>query len=87
MFQLFDRLTHFISKRIQQEEKREPDVSEGKIYCRSCGIKNPANHTFCRVCKMRLDVPPSEILNVCSRCDSAINYDDAYCFRCGKEVA
>jgi len=30
-----------------------------------------------------MDVSPSQILKVCSMCDSAINNDDVYCYSCG----
>jgi RNA polymerase subunit RPABC4/transcription elongation factor Spt4 len=96
MPRLFDEIISSISKGIRRERKapdnpvaESPSSSsssedhEDKIYCRSCGRKNPASRQSCQVCGMRTDIPPSEIMKVCNKCGSAVNDDDAYCFRCG----
>lgn len=83
---ILDKITNSISK-LTHREKTSSDLSETYIYCRFCGRKNPENQTSCKACKMRIDVAPSEVLNVCEKCDSAVNYDDAYCFRCGTAIS
>jgi Double zinc ribbon len=86
---LFEKINNFISRRFNQENKApdnlvaRSEVSENDIYCRFCGRKNSASRTSCQVCKMRIDVLPSQVEKVCSKCGSAVNNDDIYCFRCG----
>ena len=78
MLHILDKITNSISK-LTHREKISSDLSETYIYCRFCGRKNPENRTSCKARKMRIDVAPSEVLNVCKKCDSAVNYDDVYC--------
>lgn len=82
---ILDKLTNSIS-RLTHVAKTSSNLSEYIIYCRFCGRKNPENRVSCKVCKMRIDVPPSEMLKVCEKIGSAVNYDDVYCFLCGAPI-
>ena len=77
-----DKLTNSIS-RLTHGAITGSNLNENIIYCRFCGRKNPENQALCKVCKIRIDVQPSEVLKACEKCDSAVNHDDLYCFRCG----
>lgn len=82
---IFDKIANSISQ-FAHREKISSDLSETYIYCRFCGRKNPENQTSCKACEMRIDVAPTEVLKVCEKCDSAVNNNDVYCFRCGSEI-
>jgi len=85
MRHILDKIASSISKLIHRE-RLSSNLSENNIYCRFCGRMNPENRTSCKACKLRIDVAPSEVLKVCGKCDSAVNYDDEYCFRCGTAI-
>ena len=77
-----DKVINFITNRTDLK-KEYSDISGNSIYCRFCGRRNPASLTFCQDCKRSMDVPPSHMLKVCTKCGSAINNDDVYCYSCG----
>ena len=85
MANFLDKLTNSIS-RLTHGTKTTSKLSENIIYCRFCGRKNPENQVSCKVCNNRIDIQPSEVLKVCEKCNSAINYDDVFCFSCGTAI-
>jgi hypothetical protein len=85
MANFLDKLTNSIS-RLTHGTKTTSDLSENIIYCRFCGRKNPENQVSCKVCKNMIDIQPSEVLKVCEKCNSAINYEDVFCFSCGTAI-
>ncbi|MGA6991253.1 MAG: hypothetical protein WBL67_06305 [Nitrososphaeraceae archaeon] len=58
-------------------------MSESNIYCRFYVRDNPALSIAYQDYKRNIDVPPSQMLKVCTKRGSAINNDDVYCYSCG----
>jgi hypothetical protein len=77
-----DKISSILTNRVDRK-KGSSDISGNHIYCRFCGRKNRVSLTICQDCKQSMDVPPSQMLKVCTKCGSAINNDDAYCYSCG----
>jgi Double zinc ribbon len=77
-----DKISNFMTNRVDRK-KGSSDIGGDHIYCRFCGRKNRVSLTICQDCKRSMDVPPSQMLKVCTKCASAINNDDAYCYSCG----